>query len=381
MSTRSVPRRLSLTVEGWAKGGARWRWLLGAGGLIVVVAVVATLALVPSSTVRRAPVPGMDALPVSGQWVATALVASTNALLDDPHHPTWLYAGTESGLWRSTDGGATWRRDGLGAGDDVFALAASRGSGLIVAGASDGRVYARPDSGAVGGWRPISPVLEANAIFSVALSADGATLIAGSVGAIYRGRRDGATWRWRRVARTGDASVTAIAWAPWDARLVFASAFGVSPPVVASRDGGQTWQAAASGLPATLPTEALYAGGSGTHPVILTTMGEGVWQRSTGGAWREISDGLPQRHAMPLVAAPGAPDAPDAPGSLGTPPTLYAGTMEQGVYEKSGTAPWSRLGSGLDTANDIILSLAATPAPHVGLLAGTARGVFRYIPS
>jgi hypothetical protein len=96
-------------------------------------------------------------------------------------------------------------------------------------------------------------------------------------------------------------------------------------------------------------------------------MGGGVWQREADGRWQDISAGLPQRHAMPLLAT-----GPAASG------VLYAGTMGLGVYEKQQSAPWRHLGQGLNSSATIVMSLAETPGPHPLLLAGTTHGVYRY---
>ena len=33
-----------------------------------------------------------------------------NVVAVDPTHPTWIYAGSDAGLWFSGDAGATWRK-------------------------------------------------------------------------------------------------------------------------------------------------------------------------------------------------------------------------------------------------------------------------------
>jgi hypothetical protein len=259
----------------------------------------------------------------------------------------------------------------------------------VLAGAFDGAVYARDSTGSVR-WRPISPPLqtlstdkvvqrgaginagsgssaaEVAPIFSVAVSPNGRTALAGSLGTLYRGENVGLHWSWQQVLANGNAAVTSILWTPWNAHVVFAAIFEKAPPVVVSHDGGQTWHADAAGLSASLPTQALSTGTTATHKLFLTTMGGGVWMRSTTGMWRDISTGLPQRHAMPLIT------------STRYPASLYAGTMGHGAYAKWDGAAWQHLGRGLSGASGIVLSLAETGGPSPVLLAGTANGLFRY---
>ena len=317
--------------------------------------------------VARVAAPSADLARASaGPWIPTALTAEIDALLEDPTVPKHLFAGTSDGLRSSRDGGATWQRaDGELGGARIFALAADTASGTFFAGGNDGTVFARlPKPGA--SWRRISPALGANPVFSLAVApGSGQTVLAGTVGAIFRGVRAGNNWAWQRVATTADSSVTAIGWALPDRRQIFASVFGTTPPVLSSDDGGLHWHADARGLPPTLPTEALVPlSGTGQH-MLLSTMGGGVWLRSPAGDWRDVSGGLPEHHAMPMIAAgPGGP--------------VFAGTMGSGIYRWQHGTSWERVGRGLLGGQYIVLSLALTSGAHPTLLAGTSVGVWRY---
>ena len=342
-------------------GRRLWLSLTGCAAIALVVALV----LVPR---RQAHAPERGAaLPLDGRWVPSSLTLSVNTLLADPGWPTMLLAGTADGVWRSGDGGALWHRDAASPGDNVYALAASSGAQTLLAGASDGRVYAR--SGAAGGgWRPISPILRAYPVFSLAVAPDGHSAIAGTTGALYRGQQTGNAWQWRPVHASSGAAITSIVWTPWDPRLVFATIFDAAPPVLASRDGGRVWRPDAAGLPPTLPTQSLHAGGPVAREIVLSTMGGGVWLRAPEGGWHDISAGLPRRHAMPLAGDPGGAG------------TLFAGTMGAGVYARQEQANWRPLGYGLQGSSALILSILAPSATHPFLLAGTAQGLFRYLP-
>jgi hypothetical protein len=276
--------------------------------------------------------------------------------------------GIDMTAWRRT-----WRRAGAGLdGTAILTLAASATGRTIVAGGQDGGVYvgaARPEGG--GRWRRIGSLGPDHPVFSVSIAPrDGRTVLAGTFGALYRGARTGHGWAWQRVARTGEAAVTAIAWAPWDARLAFASVFAAGPSVLVSHDAGRTWRPDSAGPPPALPTYALLAVAPPTPRVYLAAMGGGVWRWSAAGAWQDISAGLPARHAMQLVAA-----------RRGTGQVLFAGTMGAGVYARQGEERWRRLGRGLDGGAYTVLSLALTSGPHPDLVVGTVRGLFRYVPS
>jgi len=334
---------------------------LGALSLIGILASLTGTAIPPAHW--QGPKPG-------GTWVSAPLTLQVNALLAEPGQAQGVLAGTTDGVWRSGDNGITWTRAGAELrGVAVYALAALPG-GAALAGAGDGAIYMRATGAGQRRWQRVSPSLGSSPITSLAVSPDGPApiVLAGAIGALYRGAGRGSQWRWRRVARTGEAAITAVAWAPWTTQVAFAAIFGSWPPVLTTTDAGKTWRPAVSGLPSALPTQALLGLPAPEPQIILTTMGDGVWWRGKSGPWHDLSAGLPGRHAMPLTALPG--------NSL---PVLYAGTMGEGVYVKQGSAPWRLLGRGLTGIQNTIVALVVTQAPNPAVLAGTVNGVARYI--
>jgi hypothetical protein len=348
--------------------------------LLVGLASLLTFVLGPGTSTRAVhsvsppPLHSLsEGVRFGGTWVRTRLTLPTNVLLVDPHRTHLLWAGTAQGVWRSPDGGATWQRAGRGLdGHAILALAVMPASDTIVAGGDNGGVYVgAARRGRDWRWQRISPLLGSDhPIFSLAVApaGEGGAMLAGTFGALYRGVRMGSGWRWRAVAHTGDAAITSIIWAPWDMHRAYASVFGTRPPVLVSDDDGRSWHPDTRGLPSALPTQALLALATGARQIILSTMGDGVWLRSATGRWRDVSAGLPARHAMPLVAAPASREV------------LYAGTMGFGVYARQGAGPWRRLGRGLNGGAYTVLALAMTAGSHPTLLAGTALGLFRYTP-
>lgn len=342
-------------------------------GLVTVVASLVFAAGAKSGESAHPSGARWDGMPLDGRWERTALASETYALVNDPQRPSVIWAGTAGGIRVSSDGGLTWQTVAAGSRqDDFLSLGTVPGGDAMVAGTARGAVYlgVRQLNGSWQ-WRRVNrPLGSGHPIFSVALAPRGGLVLAGTFGSLYRGVRTTAGWAWRRVARTGDSAITSIAWASWNTRLAYAAVFGARPPVLTTRDSGRTWHADTQGLPSSLPTQALSA--LRTHPprVILTTMGGGVWERVAGAAWHDVSAGLPGRHGMPLVAR-----------QVGGSVLLYTGTMGFGVYGKEGTAPWRRVGTGLDGGDHTVLGLAGASKPHPVLLAGTALGVFRYVPT
>ena len=127
-------------------------------------------------------------------WVtASSGIGSTKvlSLVADPQHSTVLYSGTSHGLFKSTDGGATWK-------------------------ASSG--------------------LPADAVATVALDpANPATVYACMSEGLYQSKDSGATWK---AILTGP--VTSVAAAATQTGLIYAGR--ASAPILRSRDGGVNWQ-------------------------------------------------------------------------------------------------------------------------------------------
>jgi len=113
-----------------------------------------------------------------------------------------IVAGTETGLYQSLDGGATWIACAPAAGAAIVALART-GSGGLVAAAADGRLFLN----AGGGWR-LSPT-RPDAPDIAALAARGQTVFAGSSIGLFQSDDAGKTWA-RRAAPEGPCDVRAV---------------------------------------------------------------------------------------------------------------------------------------------------------------------------
>jgi hypothetical protein len=296
------------------------------------------------------------------------LKEETDALLADPASPTHLLAGTYKGIWESTDAGVSWKLSpttphGVG----FMAFGAQPDGSILYAGGINGVIYAENQHAGTG-WQAISHVLgSGNPIFSLAAAPDGRhILLAGTVGGLFRGAESGTTWQWQKVANSGESSVPAITWVPWQPTVAYASIFGTAPAALRSSDSGLTWKPDIQGLPTTIPAEALLAVSAPQHAIVLSTMGFGVWRRTASGTWIDVSGNLPEHHGMPLTDSSG--------GQI-----IYTGTMGSGVFgEPSNSNKWRLLGANLVGPQYIVLSLAVAHTSQPHLIAGTAAGVFRY---
>jgi photosystem II stability/assembly factor-like uncharacterized protein len=310
--------------------------------------------------------------------------------------PQILYAGTDTGLFRSQDGGASWDFTVSLIATCITGLAEST-TGTLYAG-SYGQVFRSGDGGATWSKLPLpgSDSLAASpAIDSVAFEVAGRDM--------YRTLDGGATWSLvgkvpsfyvpvlvpdpqhvRILYAVGDAEravfkttdwgkdwtkvntglprvfVDAMAVDPSDPRTVYAGAQGYrhgGPSLFATTNGGRTWRS--SGLAGHTVT-ALAVSPSGLGTVYAGTTKHGVLRSSDGGrTWLPATSGLPPARVTSIVV--------DAirPG------VVYAGTWA-GVYVSSdGGSSWSAVNEGLTDPD--VTSLAIDPTGAV-LHAGTCGG-------
>jgi hypothetical protein len=298
----------------------------------------------------------------------------------DPLVPSTVFAATGGGIFKSTDGGASWDRlDGSGSPDCAegvtihptapTTLYAARCSGPPGVGKSN-------DGGST--WQAADSGLGSSLVISLAVDPlEPSTVYAGTTIGVFRSTDGGSSWR-AVTSGMGVQTVYALATDPVTRSTVYAGAhFG---GVFKSTNRGDRWAEASTGLP-TFPNpfvpsillpptiEALaidpatpatvYAGASFPAGVFRSTTG--------GGAWTEVSPpgGYPI-HA--LVLDPSAPAI------------VYAGSAISflpGVWRSpDGGASWSPFGNGLSDPAVTALGIDRT---GTFLYAGTLSGeVFAY---
>ena len=186
------------------------------------------------------------------------------ALVVDPHAPGTVLATTSKGtLFRSTDGAATWHPSGAGVADERIGpvVPDPRQPGTLYAGTTRG-VYKSVDGGAT--WRPINAGIADVAVMFLAVhGGPPTTMYAGAIRppspsgqprpdeacpsyGLFRSADGGATWQ--RVGAL-DFATAALTLAPRSAATLYAVASdGVSTGVAQSVDGGAKWLRKDAGL-------------------------------------------------------------------------------------------------------------------------------------
>lgn len=292
-----------------------------------------------------------------------------HTLLAVPDADGVFLAGTSDGLFRSEDGGVTWRaipdlprpivppqrleRQGR----NVYNLLAAADGALYLAG-EDVRPWRSLDRGAT--WRPLGALPADAALLSLAVAADGARLLVGTDGAgLFRSVDGGQTWR--RAADVPATFVAGVWFDSRDGRLAYAR---TRAGLYRSEDGGRRWQPVEVEFEGRV--DALLPGPKAGGALLLTNTGQVYVTTDDGRTWRPrgkldrpgTAHGLwrlPDDAGTALVAATHAglwrsDDDGDAPG---------------GRWE-----PWPH-GPGPAAVNDLVL--AADGALYLASPAGMYR--------
>jgi photosystem II stability/assembly factor-like uncharacterized protein len=191
-----------------------------------------------------------------------------------------LFAGSDDGVYRSADNGATWIPTNTGMiATRIFSLATD--GSTVVAGTHDGSVFHSTDNGMT--WSNISIDLPHQSYITSLLFRNGSILAAMS-GGVYRTSDIGASWTAGNTGLT-ETSVTALA---ANDTYIFA-ATSKNAGVFRSSDDGASWTKILTGL--TYPyVGALAVNGS---TIIATTALDGVLRSTDNGDhWTTISTGL-----------------------------------------------------------------------------------------
>src|SRR5450830_930703 len=249
------------------------------------------------------------------------------ALAINPSTPATLYAGTASGVFKSTDSGGTWAAANKGLTNlNISALAINPTTPTtLYAGTYDG-VFKSTDSG--GTWAAANTGLTNLNVYALAINpTTPATLYAGTWGGVFKSTDSGGTWA---AANTGltNPYVYALAIDPTTPATLYAgtsqygSYFPTYGEVFKSTDSGGTWVAANTGLTQlTVPALAI----NPTTPATLYAgTRDGVFKSTdSGGTWAAANKRLPKLSVDALAL--------DPTGET----TLYAGLSYGSVWQST----------------------------------------------
>jgi len=264
-----------------------------------------------------------------------------------------LFAGTEEGLWRSTDWAASWHRvegrssgvhlDGLGAARAIVPIASQVWLG------GDGGLYVSEDFGET--WASVSLTRGIRGLLLSRWPLADPTVFAGTAEGLLRSRDGGRTFG--ATALSGTA-VHRLEW-PGPA-LVVACDRGL----LVTRDEGARFADPGQGLPPG-PVQAMALSSYfSADPVLFAAPASGGVYRSSDGGATWTASGLSAQVVGDLVW-------------LG--PFLYAAGQDGFYRSQDGGASWIRLAASPGRPSRLLFPLA--PAAGLEAFLATDRGLFR----
>jgi photosystem II stability/assembly factor-like uncharacterized protein len=230
----------------------------------------------------------------------------------DPRHPGTIYAGSRGqGVFKSIDGGGTWKNMELPQ-PDVFSVAASAADGTVYAGCEPSMLFRSEDGGRT--WREL---------------------------AALRSIPSAPTWRF--PPRPWTSHVRWIAPNPHEAGLLLV---GIElGGLMRSRDGGETWEDHRPGAQRDVhalawhprePGRGYEAGGGGA-----------AWSRDAGETWEPADAGRDRNYTWALAVDPGDPDCWFISASPGPQQAHHSDDAQAYVYRWRDRGPWQPLDGGL----------------------------------
>ncbi len=285
----------------------------------------------------------------------------TSAFQFDPANSFQVLAASTQGLLRSIDGGETWGGYG-NVNNSFFTLVTDPSSATtLYAGNINGSgIFKSTDGGAH--WTSINNGLPSNQgatgawplVLGFAVDpAHPATLYAGTYGnGLYRSTDGGSNWS---SAGSGMRSTYGTAFAFEPSSTLVAATLGGG--VYRSADGGGTWAPSNAGLDAGMVSSLL--SDPAAPGTVYAALFDGVY-RSTdgGGTWQAVNNGMPVIPVSALASRPGSPR------------TLLAATLGGGILKSTdGGGSWSASSQGLTDL--FVSSIVVDPTSPLTLYAGT----------
>lgn len=307
------------------------------------------------------------------------LAVPADELALDPRRSGTIFLASTAGLFKTTDGGASWRRLLEGEGNiTTLALDPARPATVYF---NDGiNLYQTRDGGASFALRTLPDFAQAIAV----APGSPVTLYAGDRRTVWRSVDGGRTWAMPQDAAALSCTwVGALAVPPGRPEQVLAAGLPTclanqGGGVARSLDRGRTWSSSFISHSASIEVlvfdpedpDTVYAGGESAGAV----QHRGVFMSTDGGTtWTPLPAFGDGQHGAQALAVP-----------RGRPGTLYAGTSdfdgglagEEGVFETTdGGLTWTPINDGLRSLD--IRDLEAAPQDPPVLYAATAGGLFR----
>jgi photosystem II stability/assembly factor-like uncharacterized protein len=270
---------------------------------------------------------------------------TADILVVDPQNPETVYASTPGGLFKSTDGAASWAL--------LQSLPASANIGsLVVDPQNSGTIYAA----------------------TAAYAANGAG------GEIFKSTDGGATWQTLKSGSVFALSAP-LAINPQNSNVLYSATYNAAlktTAILKTEDGGATWTASTIGLPVTccpFPTSDTLIIDRNDSANVYAALNTGLFKSTNGGAsWRAVYTYPVDKTGFRLNGTPFFQALALDPQN---PATLYGldGAAGRVFRSTDSGANWRAITSGLPGFE--LYSLAGDPEDGRMLYAGTVSGLYK----
>jgi len=293
---------------------------------------------------------------------------NTQALVVTRGQPSVVYAGVFQGVFKSVDGGRTWRRVSQAIRPQILSLAGDPGDPeTLYAGTTPnadtplGGVFKTTNGGRT--WRHLS--LGNQIVLALAISPAARTTVwAGTSSGLYVSRDAGASWS--LVAGVPRTFILALAVHPTRARIVYVSS---QRGLFKTVNGGAGWRRIGTELGGVGAIGPQAIAIDPVHPERIYIGGQfyaGVpWSADGGLTWQSPTTVLSPYEVRALAVDPVSSAVYAA--AVGSPGRAYRSL--------DGGASWRPVGRGLPRT--IVLALAVDPERRADLYAGTLAGVWK----
>ncbi len=306
----------------------------------------ARLLLATESRILVAEAPtGTGAPPAEAESSVGLDGARPTCLAVDPGHSGRAWCGTlRSGVFRTEDGGRSWRLSGL-PGEHVTALAADPATqGVVRAGTEPSALWSSFDGG--GSWE----------------KAEGLDALPSSS-------------EWAFPPKPETHHVRWIACDPRrSGRMWLAIEAGA---LVSTPDGGASWRDRTPGGPFDTHELAI-------HPdrpdSLRVAAGDGYYESADGGeSWSSPMEGLGVPYLRSVAVDPGDPDVVVVSGASRARSTYVAGHADGRLFRRDGRRPWERVLTGWPDPPETIAPMLTAGLRPGELWAADERGVHRSV--
>ena len=311
----------------------------------LVLTVLALLSFFAASSVSSS----------TNSWSRSGPVVGTVAALAvSPSNPLIVYADVTSGsggfdpassttgIYKSTDGGSNWSRNGL-VGQRLFSLAVDpTDPNKVYAGTASNGLFKSIDGGATWSGPFVAPTVD---IYSVAVDPSQPSVLYCSATNrnLLKSTDSGVTWS---NSSSGIAFFiqTSIAIDPTNTNIVYVSAgHGSLGGVYKTTNAGANWVVSSTGIPDSSNDVRALTLSPSDHSILYAASGSDVYKSTNAAAsWTKISSGLPNSSITTLAIDPSNPSV------------VFAATIAKGIYKTvDGGLNWTSVGLNTIGVNSI----------------------------